>query len=178
MTHEETRELLDVLGDLFDKWKPTPSQLAIWERAFGRHSDYAKTKEALEELFATATYSTPNMKQFNIIINRNSDTQERPDGPVDTKFYVQCTVPPEGKPGMAGWYAPVVFSSKNPPSQEYWRELGGQHRQNHENLYGGEWQLVDCSTIIDGENYMRTRRKELRDHYDKQKGYGNVQQSA
>ena len=161
MTQFEIKELMDTLGDLFSNWKPTPKLIGEWEGLFGRYDDYAKIRGMISELLQVSTYSTPSMKQFLSIMAQHSDAIIDRTGPVDTKLFIQCVVASEDYPGMAGFFFPVVFASKKPPPEEYWRERAEQLRVGYEDSYGGEWQFIDCAYETNPQLTMCRRRAEL-----------------
>jgi len=161
MTYKEASELTAYMGKLFNKWNPTQEQIEAWENKFIRYEDISRVKDAILELFQSTSFNEPKIEKFSLAMQRSSDPQAESQGPVDTKLFIQCVVAPPEHLGMAGWFIPLVFAMKKAPPEEYWRDRAEQVRDNYANMYGGEWQFVDCSYEANPNMAMCKRRVEL-----------------
>tara|TARA_R100001530_G_scaffold133139_1_gene106229 strand:- start:552 stop:1211 length:660 start_codon:yes stop_codon:yes gene_type:complete len=155
--------LLAWLTSRFPDWKSTTEILCEWGVIFERYDNVARVEKALRELLRETTYSKPVIKTFLRIMGQSRDVEANDnENPfVITGLFIQCVTPEEGSRSMAGWYVPLVFTSRRAPDSRYWHDYISKMREKYELFYHGQWQIIDCRNEPDAWLAMDNNRRNL-----------------
>lgn len=138
MNHDQVREVMAYMGQLWPKADLDDADKEAWIRTLARlqHPDVAR--HALTRLKDTTDFNGPKRGQFLEQLGRQTSGKPRSQDParLDYPGFVLCS---DGE--RKGWFVPLCYAQDIPPENVVMQHLQ-QLAQDHEAIYGGTWQMV------------------------------------
>ena len=164
MTRDEADAILAEMGETWPEWKPEKEELARWRTMFMRFSS-SRIRQAVQRHWELTGWRSPRSGGvLKILEEKPAEPRAGPSDDVDPEagrhpgVYIQCVESPQGtrRLGRFVWVCEPDF--EDPDAVRHALEYAESLRQRHEQLYRGQWQIIQPAT----PRQMVQRRRELR----------------
>ena len=136
------------MTDYWGNWKPAQGLIAYWRKIL-LPMDYNTASEAIEKHFSETNRASPMPSRVKILYDlaiQTTGQTRKHTGYGYADLYIECVIAPPGFPNRLGRKVPVYFGNDNrlDDYRDYHKvmEIAEGMREQHETMYGGQWQIT------------------------------------